>query len=486
MTRAILDTRGHRHLAEVAPHPFTTIEPNIAPGWYASFHDDAKAETGRSSLHGRWDIHTVGDASSSSSVALTDSPVMLCHASENYRQRRVLPLIIKDVAGLVPGAYKGRGKGNRFLSDLCDADVLVHVVDVTGKSDRDGNIISTSEDHDNSGPRQEPEAEQAVGSTPLEDAEWIRYELHRWIFNNVKAKWHSVGRKGDNKCMLRVVALFSGYKGQSWNVVLAAQRAHLNLDSANFWSELDIHRLVAHFLCIRFPICLALNKIDELHNGDTEIVAQCQREARERGEVAVPISARAECWALHRLAMRSKRVMESLSSSSCSSVRMPPQGSQKWHEEESRLQKCIEGFGSTGVLEAISEAVKLKPPVLCYPVGDLDAETPVAWTASLIAGNEPQLASAPILRDCLQLKPGSTVEDLFEALKRGALRNATMHGDFVRAEGRGLERDASKKVQLRRDSVLTESNCVVRLMANRKSVWQNHVNETAVNEICNK
>jgi hypothetical protein len=146
------------------------------------------------------------------------------------------------------------------------------------------------------------------------------------------------------------------------------------------------------------------------------------------------------------------------------------------------------GFGSTGVLEAISEAVRLKPPVLCYPVGDIDTETPVAWSASLIAGNvtsstDPNVIGAPILRDCLQLKPGSTVEDLFDALKRGVLRNATMHGDFVRAEGRGLDKKSAKK-QLRRDSVLAESNCVIRLMANRKSVWQNDIQETVTSGEC--
>ena len=36
-----------------------------------------------------------------------------------------VPVIVKDVAGLVPGACDGLGKGNRFLNDLCDADVLV-------------------------------------------------------------------------------------------------------------------------------------------------------------------------------------------------------------------------------------------------------------------------------------------------------------------------------------------------------------------------
>jgi len=33
------------------------------------------------------------------------------------------------------GAYKGRGRGNAFLNDLCDADCLIHVVDVSGTTD---------------------------------------------------------------------------------------------------------------------------------------------------------------------------------------------------------------------------------------------------------------------------------------------------------------------------------------------------------------
>ena len=36
------------------------------------------------------------------------------------------------------GAYLGRGRGNSFLNDLCDADSLVHVVDASGRSDAEG------------------------------------------------------------------------------------------------------------------------------------------------------------------------------------------------------------------------------------------------------------------------------------------------------------------------------------------------------------
>lgn len=49
----------------------------------------------------------------------------------------------------------------------------------------------------------------------------------------------------------------------------AAQRAKLDLDKAVHFSDMDIHRLVAHYLSVRFPTCLALNKIDELRkNGE--------------------------------------------------------------------------------------------------------------------------------------------------------------------------------------------------------------------------
>lgn len=182
----------------------------------------------------------------------------------------------------------------------------------------------------------------------------------------------------------------------------------------------------------------------------------------------------------------------------------------------------------------------LKPPVLCYPVCDLESELPVGWTpgktciASVSVSNNistsysssssrsagsvttaaPSAAKAcgvssgvdsdaiggtisshsattttttghatagsvastqsvlPRLQDCLQFKPGSTVGDVFEALKRGALSSsaAVVHGEFVRADGRPLS--GTKVTQLRKDSVLDANIAVLRVQTNRKSVWQ--------------
>jgi ribosome-binding ATPase len=56
-----------------------------------------------------------------------------CHAGQ-----RSVPIELLDVAGLVPGAHEGKGLGNKFLDDLRHADALVHVVDVSGTTDAEG------------------------------------------------------------------------------------------------------------------------------------------------------------------------------------------------------------------------------------------------------------------------------------------------------------------------------------------------------------
>ena len=106
--------------AEAANYPFTTIEPNVAVVPVADERLDAVAETLRAS-------NVVYDT-----------------------------VEFHDIAGLVAGAHKGEGLGNKFLGNIRETDALVHVV----RCHRDANIIH-------------PEGEV----DPLRDIETIETEL---------------------------------------------------------------------------------------------------------------------------------------------------------------------------------------------------------------------------------------------------------------------------------------------------------------------
>ena len=97
--------------AQVGSFPFTTIEPNKATGYLQV--DCACSRFGKESL---------------------------CKPNYGWctNGKRHVPIMLLDVAGLVPGAHSGRGLGNKFLDDLRHADALIHVVDVSGTTDSEG------------------------------------------------------------------------------------------------------------------------------------------------------------------------------------------------------------------------------------------------------------------------------------------------------------------------------------------------------------
>lgn len=90
---------------------------------------------------------------------------------------RLLPINIVDIAGLVPDAHQGRGLGNQFLSDIMQADALIHVVDVSGSTDKDGNPVGPGT-HD-----------------PAEDVAFFTQELDYWMLGIVQKM--NLGRRVD-------------------------------------------------------------------------------------------------------------------------------------------------------------------------------------------------------------------------------------------------------------------------------------------------
>mmetsp|Transcript_17162 Transcript_17162/g.28418 ORF Transcript_17162/g.28418 Transcript_17162/m.28418 type:complete len:197 (+) Transcript_17162:150-740(+) len=135
------------------------------------------------------------------------------------------------------------------------------------------------------------------------------------------------------------------------------------------WERKDLHQLVAHFLRIRFPLLLALNKAD---TKGAEERAQKVRNAHP-GEIVVEISARAE-WKI-RKNVRKGRLKPHLRGATT-----PPKLAAKFLTEgkgaklerwASKLQPMFSRISGTGVHSAITQAVEMANPVLIYPVVDL-------------------------------------------------------------------------------------------------------------------
>lgn len=109
--------------------------------------------------------------------------------------KRSVPIELLDVAGLVPGAHEGKGLGNKFLDDLRHADALVHVVDVSGTTDAEGECKSalcysgTGVGKGRVGLHSSHSGKATRGYDPSQDIIWLRSEIVRWIEGNLMEKW---------------------------------------------------------------------------------------------------------------------------------------------------------------------------------------------------------------------------------------------------------------------------------------------------------
>ncbi len=112
--------------------------------------------------------------------------------SDFYKPKKTTPAIVEfvDIAGLVKGASKGEGLGNKFLSNIRTTDAIVHVV----RCFEDSNVTHVE------------------GSTdPLRDIEIINLELVMADIEMVERRIDKAQKamKGGDKKSAREVALFN-------------------------------------------------------------------------------------------------------------------------------------------------------------------------------------------------------------------------------------------------------------------------------------
>jgi len=124
---------------EIASYPFTTIKPNRGIGYIRSpcvcreFNVKDKPQN---------------------SLCLDGT--------------RLIPVELIDCAGLVPGAWQGRGLGNQFLDEIRKADALIHIVDAAGATDAEGKKCEPGT-HD-----------------PTEDVKFLETEITMWLAQILK------------------------------------------------------------------------------------------------------------------------------------------------------------------------------------------------------------------------------------------------------------------------------------------------------------
>jgi ribosome-binding ATPase len=233
--------------AEIANFPFTTIKANVGVGYVRS-----KCPCGEYGLR-------------------CNPRNSICRGGVRFA-----PVKLIDVAGLVPGAHEGKGMGNQFLDDLRQADALIHVVDISGKTDEKG--------------------EATEGRDPEDDIRFLQEEVDLWFAAIVRKNWATVRNKikyENKKLILELMGVLSGLGVTEYHVKKALEEAHLT--GENEWSDGDCDRFAFKLRQISKPIIIAANKIDqgganyERLKGRYDMVPVCAeaelalREADKRG-----------------------------------------------------------------------------------------------------------------------------------------------------------------------------------------------------------
>ncbi|MCX7884126.1 MAG: redox-regulated ATPase YchF [Caloramator sp.] len=219
--------------AEAANYPFCTIEPNVGV------------------------------------VAVPD--YRLDKLAQMYKPEKYTPAVIEfyDIAGLVKGASKGEGLGNKFLSHIREVEAIVHVV----RCFEDANIVHVD------------------GSiNPIRDIETINLEL---IFSDMEVlekrmdKTRKYARSGDKKAQKELEFMERIYKH------LEEGKPSRTLDMNDEEKEL----IKQYFLLTSKPVLYATNiSEDELINGyeNNKYIKAVEDFAKNEGSEVIPICAKLE------------------------------------------------------------------------------------------------------------------------------------------------------------------------------------------------
>ncbi|MCI4462030.1 MAG: redox-regulated ATPase YchF [Thermogladius sp.] len=307
---------------KIANHPFTTIEPNVGVGYVRI--KCAHVELGLPSCNPR--------------------------SGACIRGERFVPVKIMDVAGLIPGASQGRGLGNKFMDDLRQADVLIHVVDASGSTDPEGKPAKPG------------------SFDPVEEARLIQAEIDEWFWGVVKRLWETKIQRGLLNVTDQVDYLarnLSGLSVRKQHVVEALRATGLEGKNLKNWTLDDVRSFSLAVRRLSKPIIIAANKVDIPEARDN-----VKRLKEFFGEnIVVPVSSLAELL-LRRLA--EEGVLSYLPGDPRFEIlderKLTPQYKRALELVEENVLKV---YGSTGVQTLVNKAVlEVLRLIPVYPVED--------------------------------------------------------------------------------------------------------------------
>ncbi len=260
---------------------------------------------------------------------------------------RYVPVRVIDVAGLVKGAYEGKGLGNQFLDNLRMASVLVHLIDTAGTTDSEGEPVGPGE-HD-----------------PLEDVGFLEEEFDRWLTGILVDGWERFVRKiqlkkGDmSKALAERV---SGLGINQQHVSEALRKADVNPESADEWGEDELFELSQNLREESKPLLLGANKIDM--KGAKENYERL----KDLDYPVVPMSCESEL-ALRRAS--EKGLINYEPGQSDFEILEKEKLKEKQKKALTSIKKFLEEWESTGVQETIDKSIyDLLEMIVVYPVED--------------------------------------------------------------------------------------------------------------------
>lgn len=210
--------------AEAANFPFCTIEPNVGV------------------------------------VSVPDSRLQELEALVN--PQRVVPTIIEfvDIAGLVKGASKGEGLGNKFLANIREVDAIIHVI----RCFEDDNIVHV-----------------AGGVDPLFDKEVIDTELQLKDLESIEKKIQRIekmAKSGDAKSKRELETLLQFKDGLTAGLNARA----IEVDKEDLEAVRDLHLLTIK------PVLYVAN-VDEssIHTGNAFVDRLRDKVKEENAEVII-------------------------------------------------------------------------------------------------------------------------------------------------------------------------------------------------------